>query len=64
MITNATEMLKALKRGTYCGVILYQGPSMIDGAPIAAPAVARRPRRASITIIAHGTTAKRFAAAA
>lgn len=34
MITNATEMLKALKRGAYCGVILYQGPSMIDGAPI------------------------------
>lgn len=34
MIINANEMLKALKRDTYCGVILYQGPSMIDGAPI------------------------------
>lgn len=34
MITTATDMLTALKRGTYCGVILYQGPSLIDGAPI------------------------------
>ena len=27
-------MIKALKRNDFCGVILYQGPSMIDGAPI------------------------------
>jgi len=36
MITNAQDMLKALKRGTFRGVILYQGASAIDGAPIVA----------------------------
>lgn len=34
MIKTAQDMLKALRRDTYCGVILYQGPSLIDGAPI------------------------------
>ena len=34
MIKTAQDMLKALKRGRFCGVILYQGPSLIDGAPI------------------------------
>jgi hypothetical protein len=34
MIKSAHNMIKALKRCTYCGVILYQGPSLIDGAPI------------------------------
>ena len=49
MITNANEMLKALKRGTYCGVILYQGPSMIDGAPIAVHVVARQLKRVRLS---------------
>jgi hypothetical protein len=34
MIKTAADMIRALKRDTYCGVILYQGPSLIDGAPI------------------------------
>ncbi len=34
MIRNAQDMVKALKRSTFSGVILYEGPSMIDGAPI------------------------------
>jgi hypothetical protein len=34
MIKTAADMLKALKRNTYTGVILYEGPSMIDGKPI------------------------------
>ena len=34
MIKTAADMIKALRRDTYCGVILYQGPSLIDGAPI------------------------------
>jgi hypothetical protein len=34
MIKTAADMVRALKRDTYCGVILYQGPSLIDGAPI------------------------------
>ena len=36
MIKSASEMLKALKRGTFCGVILYEGASAIDGQPIVA----------------------------
>ena len=34
MIKSVNDMIKALKRNDFCGVILYQGPSMIDGAPI------------------------------
>ena len=34
MITTANELHKALKQGKFAGVILYEGPSMIDGAPI------------------------------
>ena len=34
MIKSASDMLIALKRGQYAGVILYQGPSLIDDAPI------------------------------
>jgi len=34
MIKTAQDMIRALKRDTFCGVILYQGPSLIDGAPI------------------------------
>lgn len=34
MINSVSDMLKALKRDKYCGVILYEGPSLIDGAPI------------------------------
>lgn len=34
MIKTAQDMIKALRRDTFCGVILYQGPSLIDGAPI------------------------------
>jgi hypothetical protein len=34
VIKTVQDMLKALRRDTYCGVILYQGPSLIDGAPI------------------------------
>ncbi len=48
MITNATEMLKALKRGTFRGVILYEGASAIDGQPIVA--IANRITNASNNI--------------
>jgi len=34
MIKTAQDMIRALRRDTFCGVILYQGPSVIDGAPI------------------------------
>lgn len=34
MIKTANDMIRALKRDRFCGVILYQGPSLIDGAPI------------------------------
>lgn len=35
MIQTAADMFKALRRGRFTGVILYRGPSMLDGAPIA-----------------------------
>ena len=34
MIKSANDMIRALKRDRFCGVIQYQGPSLIDGAPI------------------------------
>ena len=36
MIKNIETMRRALKRGDYSGVVLYDGPSKIDGAPIVA----------------------------
>jgi len=36
MIKSIEALLRALKRGDYCGVVLYDGPSRIDGAPIIA----------------------------
>jgi hypothetical protein len=36
MIRTASDMLAALKSNRFCGVVLYRGPSMIDGAPIVA----------------------------
>ena len=36
MIKSARKLKRALKRGDYCGVVLYAGPSRIDGAPIVA----------------------------
>jgi hypothetical protein len=36
MIKNTETMRRALKRGDYSGVVLYDGPSKIDGAPIVA----------------------------
>jgi len=34
MIKTAQEMLTALRKGVFTGVILYRGPSLLDGAPI------------------------------
>ena len=34
MIKTSQDMIRALKRDIFCGVILYQGPSLIDSAPI------------------------------
>jgi len=34
MITSAAELRKALRKGTWCGVVLYEGPSMLDGQPV------------------------------
>ena len=36
MIKSIEALRRALKRGDYCGVVLYEGPSRIDGAPIIA----------------------------
>jgi len=36
MIRTAAAMRAALRKGTWCGVILYEGPSMLDGAPVVA----------------------------
>ena len=36
MITTANDMTRALRKGTYTGIILYEGPSMLDGSPIVA----------------------------
>jgi len=36
MIKTIGALRRALKRGDYCGVVLYDGPSRIDGAPIVA----------------------------
>jgi hypothetical protein len=34
MIQTAQEMLTALRKGVFTGVILYEGASALDGAPI------------------------------
>ena len=36
MIKTIEALRRALKRGEYCGVVLYEGPSRIDGKPIVA----------------------------
>ena len=36
MIKTVAELQRALQRGDFCGVVLYDGPSQIDGAPIIA----------------------------
>ena len=36
MIDNIETLRRALKRGEFSGVVLYEGPSRIDGAPIVA----------------------------
>jgi hypothetical protein len=36
MIKSVRKLKRALKRGDYCGVVLYAGPSRIDGAPVVA----------------------------
>jgi hypothetical protein len=36
MINTAADMLTALRRGVFAGIILYQGASMLDGSPIVA----------------------------
>jgi hypothetical protein len=46
MINSAIEMLKVLKRNLFRGILLYQGPSALDGKPIAV--IANRITTASI----------------
>ena len=36
MIITANDMTRALRKETFIGIILYEGPSMLDGAPIVA----------------------------
>src|SRR4051812_20933218 len=36
MITTLPELQTALRKGTWSGVVLYAGPSMLDGKPIVA----------------------------
>ena len=36
MLKTVPDLIRALRRGDYCGVVLYNGPSLIDGAPIIA----------------------------
>ena len=36
MITNHETMIKALKRGDFSGLVLYEGPSALDRSPIVA----------------------------
>ena len=36
MLKTVQDLKTALKRGDYSGVVLYEGPSRIDGAPVVA----------------------------
>ena len=36
MLKTANDMLRAIRKKTFTGVILYEGPSMLNGAPIVA----------------------------
>ena len=36
MIRSAPEMLRALRKGQWAGIVLYRGPSLLDGKPIVA----------------------------
>jgi hypothetical protein len=47
MIKTTEEMRQALRRGLWSGIILYQGPSMIDGAPIVAIATRFETRKSN-----------------
>jgi hypothetical protein len=38
MIKTTPELMRALKRDDFCGIVLYDGPSKLDGAPIIAVA--------------------------
>lgn len=34
MFTKSADLIRALRKKTFSGIILYEGPSMLDGAPI------------------------------